>query len=281
MDDKFVVMTEYFRAKHRARRKEILDSIKANCEIPQVKRVIVFVDPEVGFPLSLRDILSNENYSKIEVNHTYLGHRSTYSDFFSYANNYLVGENCILCNNDISFDESLDEIGNAKDFDLDGHFICLTRWDVMRNNSLKFKEPAWVRKNSQDAWIFKAPLPKKMIKKGGFYLGRPGCDGMIAYLGTFSGLKLLNPSKIIKIRHLHLSGYRTYKRKHRLGGPDIYMCTFPTDKMEYDYSNIMYTFNQPRCGSLRGREAIKRAMDREAINQGHWHWALRKCRRFR
>tara|TARA_R110000824_G_scaffold42251_2_gene124678 strand:- start:55 stop:897 length:843 start_codon:yes stop_codon:yes gene_type:complete len=280
MDNRFVLMTEYFRARNLKRRKEILKSIKLNCEVSQIKRVIVFVDPEVGFPISLRDFLSNENYNKIEIRHTPLGHRSTYSDFFSYANKNLVGENCIISNNDIAFDESLDEINKAEEFKLGGHFICLTRWELMPDNSLKFKEPAWVRKNSQDAWIFKSPAPKKMIKKGEFYLGRPGCDGMIAYLATISGLKVFNPSKLIKIKHLHLSNHRTYSRKHRLGGPDIYMCTFPTDKLAYDPSSVMYTFNHPKQGSLRGAAAVDRAKSREIINEDHWAWALQKCKKY-
>lgn len=280
MDNRFVLMTEYFHASQSARRKEILLSILANCSVPQIKRVIVFVDPEVGFPLSLKEILSNENYKKIEIRHTPLGHRSTYSDFFSYANKYLVGENCIICNNDISFNETLDEIEKAQEFNLKGHFICLTRWDIMQDGSLHFKQPEWVRKNSQDAWIFKAPAPKKMVRKGGFYLGKPGCDGMIAYLATISGLRVFNPSKIIKIEHLHLSGHRTYGRKHRLGGPDIYMCTFPTDKIEHDYSKVMYSFHQPKLGSLRGAAAVDRAKSREKINEGHWAWALEKCLKY-
>ena len=280
MDNRFVLMTEYFHASQSARRKEILLSILANCKVPQIKRIIVFADPEVGFPLSLKEILSNEYYKKIEIQHTRLGHRSTYSDFFSYANEHLIGENCIICNNDISFNETLDEIEKAQDFNLKGHFICLTRWDIMQDGSLHFKQPEWVRKNSQDAWIFKSPAPKKMVKKGGFYLGRPGCDGMIAYLATISGLKVFNPSKIIKIEHLHLSGHRTYKRKHRLGGPDIYMCTFPTDKVKHDYSKVMYSFNQPKKGSLRGAAAVDRAKSREKINEAHWAWALKKCLKY-
>ena len=118
-----------------------------------------------------------------------------------------------------------------------------------------------------------------MIKKGGFYLGRPGCDGMIAYLATVSGLKVFNPSEVVIAKHLHLSGYRTYRRRHRLGGPDIYMCTFPTDKIQHDYSNVMYTFNHPKQGFLRGAAAVDRAKSREKANEGHWAWALEKCLR--
>jgi len=274
------VLTEYFTSSHVGRRKEILKSIEVNCRIPQTREIVLFMEPSTTNLYhvdSLSRVLRPECFDKIRIHE--VSQRSTYSDFFEYANAHLGGRTCVLCNNDISFDESLDEIENATDFDLDGHFICLTRWDAMKDNSLKFKEPVRIRKNSQDAWIFKPPLPAKMIEKGGFYMGRPGCDGMVAYLATISGLRLLNPSKIIRIKHLHLSGYRTYRRQHRLGGPDIYMSTFPTNKIQYSHSNVMYGFNEPSHGELRGQEGIDRAIEREVDNQGHWDYAIKKCRR--
>ena len=276
MDDRFVILLEYFRPAHSPRRKEIVKSIEVNCRIPHTKRVIIFIDPEVEFPPSLKRVLSKENYDKIELHYIEPGGRSTYADFFSYANQHLVGENCILCNNDISFDESVDHIRFSDTFDLEGYFICLTRWDLMRDNSLKFKQPARIRKNSQDAWIFKPPLSLKMIEKGGFYMGRPGCDGMVSYLATISGLKVFNPSLLVKAKHLHLSKHRTYRRRHRMGGDDIYICTFPTDKIEFDFLKIMYRFGQPKK-MVYGQEAIDKTIEHEKENEIHWNYALTKC----
>lgn len=281
MDDRFIILCEYFRSSSQQRRKEINKSIEINCRIPQTKKVVIFIDPDVEFPPSLKGVLSEENYSKIEFRHTGPGQRSTYSDFYTYANENLNGENCVLCNNDITFDESLDLIRDAEGFDLSEHFICLTRWDVMRNQSLRFKQPARIRKNSQDAWIFKAPLPSKMIEKGGFYMGRPGCDGMTSYLATISGLKILNPSKSVIAAHRHFSRHRTYNRSHRMGGDDIYMCVYPTDKIHCDKSKILYKFNEPERGYLYGDEAMRRAVEREADNEIHWNYALEKCKRLK
>ena len=279
MDDRFIILCEYFRSSSQQRKKEINKSIEINCRIPQIKKVVIFIDPDVEFPPSLKRVLSEENYNKIEFRHTGPGQRSTYSDFFSYANKNLVGENCVLCNNDITFDESLDLIRDAEGFDLSEHFICLTRWDVMRNQSLRFKQPARLRKNSQDAWIFKAPLPAKMVEKGGFYMGRPGCDGMTSYLATISGLKILNPSKSVIAAHRHFSRHRTYNRSHRMGGDDIYMCVYPTDKLHCDGSKLLYKFNEPERGYLYGDEAIRRALDFELANEKHWYYAIEKCLR--
>ena len=278
MDDRFVLMTEYFRSSHAGRRKEITKSIEVNCRIPQIKRVIIFMDFRLELPLELRYVLSDEDYNKIELHYVKMGGRSTYSDFFSYANEHLSGENCILCNNDISFDESLDQIRTAKDFDLSKHFICLTRWDLMKDNSLRFKQPARIRKNSQDAWIFKAPLPLKMLEKGGFYMGRPGCDGMVSYLATISMLRVFNPSEIVTAKHLHLSRHRTYSKRHRMGGDDIYMCTFPTNEIKFDPSKLMYKFGEPRERAY-GEEAINNTIRHERKNEKHWYYAIEKCLR--
>ena len=278
MDSRFVVLTEYFRANNKGRRKEINKSIEINCKAPQIKRVIIFIDPEVEFPPSLKRVLSGEDYNKIELHYTKPQGRSTYSDFFFYANKNLVGENCILSNNDISFDDSLELLTNSGGFDLDDHFVCLTRWNERRNRSISFFQPARIRQNSQDAWIFKPSLPDKMIEKGGFYMGRPGCDGMVAYLAAISGLKLLNPSEVVIAKHRHLSRYRTYQaRTNRLGGPDIYMCVYPTDIVRYDDSKILYKFNEPSKGEICGQSGLDRAIEREGDNQHHWDYAIRKC----
>ena len=276
MDNRFVLMTEYFNSSHTGRKKEIIKSIEVNCRIPETKRVVIFMDCDTELPSSLSDVLSEENYKKIEVNRFPIQRRSTYSDFFSYANQHLAGENCILCNNDISFGGDLDEIRLAKNFELNQHFICLTRWDLMRDNSLRFKQPARIRKNSHDAWIFKPPLPAKMLEKGGFYMGRPGCDGMVSYLASISGLKVFNPSELVRAKHLHLSRHRTYSRKHRMGGDDIYMCVFPNNKIEFDPSKLMYKFGDPRQRAY-GERAIERALQFEADNEKHWYYAIKKC----
>ena len=277
MDDRFVILTEYFRSTSANRRKEINKSIEVNARIPQTKRVVLFMDPETGFPKELKRALSKENFNKIEVHDLTPGGRSTYSDLFSYANDHLAGENCVLCNNDISFDETLDLLKDTKGFDLEGHFVCLTRWDLMLDNSLRFKRPARIRKNSHDAWIFKSPLPIKMIEKGGFYMGRPGCDGMVSYLATISGLKVFNPSEVVKAKHFHISSQRTYSRKHRMGGDDIYMCVYPTDEIKHDSQKLMYKFGDP-VQEVCGQEAMDTAIELEEENQIHWDWAIEKCR---
>tara|TARA_A100001201_G_scaffold86969_1_gene76636 strand:- start:2345 stop:3184 length:840 start_codon:yes stop_codon:yes gene_type:complete len=276
MDNRFIVMTEYYKSNRNDRHKEIVKSIEVNCRIEQTKQVILFMDPTIPFPQELRSVLSEENFKKIKIHYTRPNDRARYADFFSYANEHLAGERCILCNNDISFDESLQLLDG---FDLNGYFICLTRWDLMKDNSLRFKQPERIRKNSQDAWVFTPELPIKMIQKGQFYMGRPGCDGMVSYLATISGLKIMNPSEVIKAKHLHLCRYRTYGTQHRMGHDLIYMCIYPNDKIEYDVSKSMYRLfsSDTGEGEIFGEDAIKLAREGELKNEKHWNTAIKKC----
>ena len=271
---RFVVITEYYRSSRDDRHKEIVKSIEVNCRIEQTKQVVLFIDPNTPFPQELKSVLSEENFKKIKIHYTRPNDRSRFGDFFAYANEHLAGERCVLCNNDISFDESLELLNG---FDLDGHFICLTRWDVMKDNTLRFKEPARIRRNSQDAWIFKAPLPIKMIQKGQYYMGRRGCDGMTSYLATISGLKIMNPSKVIRAKHLHLSRYRTYGVKHRMGGDAIYMCVYPSDKVEYDPSKVLHVDKDTKQVEFFGEEGIRMAIENETQSEKYWKHALERC----
>ena len=276
MDNRFVVLTEYYRSNRNDRYKEIVKSIEVNCRIPQTKKVLLFMEPNTTLPPELKEVLSEVNFKKIKVHYIRPNDRARYGDFFAYANEHLIGEKCVLCNNDMSFDKSLELLNG---FDLNGHFICLTRWDLMKDNSLRFKQPARIRKNSQDAWIFTPRLPMKMIQKGQFYMGRPGCDGMVSYLATISGLKIMNPSEIVKAKHLHLSRHRTYGVKHRMGGDAIYMCVYPNDKIEYDVDKTMYRIfsSDTGEGEIFGEEGIRMAREREAESKKHWDIATEKC----
>ena len=109
-------------------------------------------------------------------------------------------------------------------------------------------------------------------------MGRPGCDGMISYLATISGLKVFNPSETVRAKHLHLSRRRTYSRKHRMGGDGIYMCTFPTSKIKFDPDKLMYKFGRPPR-QLYGQDAIDQAMVDEEEMKEHWNYATEKCLR--
>ena len=83
MDNRFVIMTEYFVSKNQKRQDEIIKSIEVNCRIPETKMVVVFVNEDQELPGSIKKALSDKNFEKIKIHRTPVGHRSTYGEFFS------------------------------------------------------------------------------------------------------------------------------------------------------------------------------------------------------
>jgi hypothetical protein len=72
------------------------------------------------------------------------------------------------------------------------------------------------RTDSQDAWVFMAPLPH--IAGADFLLGRPGSDNRLAHLFMTHGLQLANPCLHIRACHLHRSEYRGYGKSEIVRG---------------------------------------------------------------
>ena len=182
-----IILAEYFDFEHHKRKLEVIESIKENSSLEQIEQILLFSEK-----ISEEDIKLLEKIPKVKI--VEMSHRCRFSDLFSYANNHLSGKKCIVCNNDISFTDSLEHVQEAN---IDNMFLCLTRWDLLEDGSIEFKQPKQSRKHSQDSWIFKAPLPQQMIDDGRIFFGRPGCDNMIAYLAVVSGMLVLNPSELI------------------------------------------------------------------------------------
>lgn len=124
----------------------------------------------------------------------------TYNFFFNKINNLSTGNDInIICNSDIFFDESVENVKYIKD----NESFVLCRWEYKKPSQIVFAN----RPDSQDTWIFKGKI--KDIN-GDFFLGRPGCDNRIAYEIQKAGYVVKNPSKTIKTYHYHNSGIRNY-----------------------------------------------------------------------
>jgi hypothetical protein len=269
------VITEYYESPNESRHEEIMYSIQANCNNPSVERVVLFTD---GFLYC--DIFDFENGHKIEMNN--IERRLTYAKVFEYCNLFCRDKVCVVCNNDISFDDTL---GLLEDIEY-GDFICLTRWDIQEDGTLKFKEPSKSRKYSQDAWAFRPSLPVKMLQKSDFHFGRPGCDNMIAYLAVVSGMKVMNPSEIIKAQHFHWSSHRNYElnsrgtpaEKEKIGKHCLYMNVCTADSMVYNPDKLIYKLQQawrPPESIWYGEDAIKKAQSMETELEKLWFDSLK------
>jgi hypothetical protein len=137
------------------------------------------------------------------------GRRSTYRELFDHANRNLAGRRAIVANADIYFDHTLARLDAV---DLAGKLACLSRWDVLADGSARFFD----HPSSQDAWIFQAPIPPMSCD---FHMGLLGCDNRLAWEAQAAGLVVFNPSRSVRIYHLHRSQVRRYTEQQRLTGP--------------------------------------------------------------
>jgi len=217
----FHLIIEYHAPRNKERHEEYLTCLRENLKNPLIGKIHIFLesnrkrppldDPKIVYAKAHKKSFvehkkaNTRNYS--EHDKAYLKKkeqsRSSYSDYFRYARENLHGENCIIANSDIFFDETLGVIDGA---DLKNTLICLSRWDIKEDGTLKFYD----RPDSQDSWIFTSPMNEKVEEEASFFLGRMGCDNLIAWIAHSAGLKLTNPAHQIIARHLHLIDYRTY-----------------------------------------------------------------------
>lgn len=147
--------------------------------------------------------------------------RLTYNNFFQIINNYSEDTDVnIISNSDIYFDNSIQLVNEMKD----NEAFALGRWSLNSSNKINFDN----RVDSQDAWVFKGKIRDI---QGNFCLGYLGCDNRIAFEIEKVGYRLSNPSKTIKIVHVHSSNIRNYhidnKNKHKNLVPPPYKTVEP------------------------------------------------------
>ena len=194
------IITQYFQDSSEERQEEIDMCVRKNIENPHIARVHLLLEKEMD--------LSRFDQDGIRTH--IIGRRLRYTDAFDYANTKLAGRLCAVANVDIYFDESLAHLKTAS---LSNKCLALTRYNLDDDDRLVFHGQC----NSQDVWIFRAPLPNVF---GNFYLGKPGCDNRIAYELKKAGLKLSNPFKKIITVHVHRTGKRNYdSAKETVPGP--------------------------------------------------------------
>ena len=127
-----------------------------------------------------------------------IGRRMRFRDAVAYAGRELRGRAVIVANADVFFDEdSLRRFGDSKTLELESRVFALLRWewtcttdapanaDDLSSLANKLDEnPRLVdlcgrfrpRADSQDAWIFRAPLPALGLDAE---LGRAKCDNRV------------------------------------------------------------------------------------------------------
>ena len=193
------LLVGFYNTSSEMRNKELFFSLEENEKNDCISRIIVFNETN-------KNPIDSDKITYIDVSGC---ERTTYKDYFEYANEHLVGERCILANADIVITEDIEKIESRC---LKNILVCLTRWD-QEGKGLEMGA------DSQDTWIFDPPLRGEFVNSGDFYMGVNFCDNVLAYLAHKHGYMSWNPSKDIKTKHIHNSQYRPAQPGAKEGQP--------------------------------------------------------------
>lgn len=197
------LITTYYKTLNQLRNDEIDSCLNINCQNNNIDEIyllnnILYDLSFINDPLKkiTQYIISNEEDYKLK-----------YSDAIKFINEKMKGKICILSNSDIYFDDTLSKINNTI---IKNNFFALLRYDEdLEKNKNIFKRFDVPRDDSQDCWIFLAPL-NISLNKINFSLGTLGCDSIFAYYIYETGINLSNPSLDIVATHRHITNFRTY-----------------------------------------------------------------------
>jgi hypothetical protein len=191
-----ILLVGHYNETHTARALEIAQCLQRNCALERFERVLVFLEDE-STPALEHEALQHEKLQLVPV-----GHRLKFEELFEYASRELAGQVCVIANNDIYFDETLGELVG---FDFEGKLLCLSRWETQEDGTITNGDYP----NSQDAWIFRAPLKPFLCD---WHLGLLASDTRLAHEARTAGLCVLNPCQSIRAIHVHLTDVHNYDR---------------------------------------------------------------------
>jgi len=188
----------YYQCGDDERQAEIDLCLKHNIENKLIDRLIVYIDDHSILPfesdkVTVIDAVERLTYKKwIEL--------SSSLDLIGYS---------LLCNSDIYFDNSLEDIYRI--FSEDQVFLALSRWDLCGQDAQVHPNPHW----SQDVWGFECgqTFSEPMLKSLDFSLGVPRCDNKVSYCFFVQGWHLSNPCHLVKSIHVHEQEFRSYDKK--------------------------------------------------------------------
>jgi hypothetical protein len=128
-----ILLTSYYQDPDPRRRGELIVCVKRNAANDLIDEVRVFIEEAIEFEsLSILELIDQGKVKLIP-----LGRRVTFQLLFDYANRNLPGQTGMVANADIFFDESLARLNG---YDLTGKFLCLSRWDMQPDGSLRCRK---------------------------------------------------------------------------------------------------------------------------------------------
>lgn len=200
-----ILLVGHYQEPDPARRAELSECLRENARNAHLRELHVLIETEED-PAVLAATHEELRHPKVRLFPH--GRRLTFRALFDHARRAAGGHTVIIANADVWCDDTL---GLLEDLELAGRLLCLSRWEPGPDGPALFEHPF-----SQDAWVFHAPLPEF---PSDFPLGVPACDNRLAYEAHAAGLSVENPSRSIRVHHLHGSNVRRYSERQRLQGP--------------------------------------------------------------
>lgn len=221
------LLIEVFDSKYAERDKEIKTVFLKNINNPLISKIYVFYEYINNKTPNFINFINNNitlyPYLKQKIVYIKRQNRLTFKNAFEYIK-YNIPNNqyCILSNNDIYFDTSLQHFNKINFNNL---LVTLLRYNIENYNgnySLYCENNGNPCIYSQDTWIVKTPL--NIIPPDiNFPLGIKGCDNRLLYQFFIAGYIIYNYAFEIKSYHLHLSNIRTYKMNQSIIKPHLWI----------------------------------------------------------
>tara|TARA_Y100000992_G_scaffold60905_1_gene37297 strand:+ start:4866 stop:6983 length:2118 start_codon:yes stop_codon:yes gene_type:complete len=254
-DESYILLTQLYFDKNKEKRDEIIYCIDKNIKHNLIKKIVIFfeiisenknVENVTEKIYDMYPLLKN---SKIELNIIYRSRIKEISmnEMLEYSNNF-IGQKCILSNNDIYFDESLNKIKKTS-LIKNNEVVCLTRTNVFEMIGGTGK--IWQKHNaSQDSWIYVSPIKVPTQK---VYLGWIRSDNLLCGLLHELGYNLSNPTDYINAFHYQ-------KKSKSINDVHKGFAHNPKKCRRVLFSNVHEISNTPILLSPRGAAFIMRSM---------------------
>lgn len=196
------IIQQYCNHELKAREDEYQFCFRQNLSNPFVARVHNLVHPSIMVPEEFR---RHEKYVEVVQPSSWI----TFQEAFRYANQALAGEVACIANLDIFLDHTSDWSA-AVDLLRAGVVLSLSRTEIDGTGAI-YKDPEFAKvhfANTQDAWLFRAPLD---VPGCDFDIGTLGCDNALADRIRRAGRIPVNSPNQFRILHYDVARGKTPK----------------------------------------------------------------------
>jgi hypothetical protein len=230
---------------------EIVTCLFNNIKNKLIKKIYLFYEVK---NIDLIKSISHDKICKIPII-TDKRRDVSFNKLVDYANKNLNNEICIISNNDIFFDKTLNIILDL-DFYNNDYFISLTRKNC--DEYIAYNNKVWKpHKFSQDSWIFKSPIRQM---KETINLGWIQCDNIISDQYKNLGYKVINPHYSINSWHLHKNNNTknllesfNYSNKYNISPVELTNINYiiENEKIEVKLQNKCNSFKTDRLKNIK------------------------------